>query len=266
MRPTRAARPARHRALARAVAAAAALLLLAGCGSSSAQPRESPLLVAAAADLQPAFAELGRIYTRQTGRQVTFTFGSSGQLAQQLVNGAPHDVFASASAAYVQDVLDAGRGEASTTVDYAYGRLAVWSPDTAPALQQLAAPQIRRIAIANPQHAPYGTAALEALRSAGIHDRVRDRLVYGENVTDTLRLAASGNADVAIVGLALALASGGSHVPVPAAAHAPLRQRLVVTAPGRRAAAARAFADLVAGPQGRAVLDRHGFARPDAEG
>lgn len=248
----------------RAATALLAMLLLAtGCGATSAQPRETPLLVAAASDLAPAFTELGEDYTARTGREVTFTFGSSGQLAQQLVNGAPYDVFASASVGYVDQVLAAGRGDPGTEADYAYGRLVVWSPHEPVALEQLARPQVARIAVANPEHAPYGVAAVEALRSAGIHDRVRDRLVYGENVTDTLRLASSGNADVAVVALSLALASGGRHTLIPEHSHAPLRQALVVTAPEGPATDARAFADLVTSPAGRAVLDRHGFSLPD---
>ena len=243
---------------------AAVLLLLAGC-SAQASTEDRPLLVAAASDLQPAFTELGELYEQQTGRSVTFTFGSSGQLAQQLENGAPFEVFASASVAYVDQVLAAGRGDAVSKADYAMGRLALWSRTNATAaatVQQLAGPGFRRIAIANPEHAPYGLAAEQALQSAGIHDLVKDRLVYGENVSDTLRLASSGNADVALVALSLAQASGGRFTVVPASAHAPLRQALVVTAELDRIASARVFADLVTSPRGRAVLVRHGFSPP----
>ncbi|MEX2291831.1 MAG: molybdate ABC transporter substrate-binding protein [Mycobacteriales bacterium] len=241
----------------KALAAAALLVLLAGCGSAQGSTAADPLLVAAAADLLPAFRELGERYTEQTGRPVTFTFGSSGQLAQQLANGAPYELFASADVRYVDQVLAAGRGEASTKAEYALGRLAVWSRDAPVALDQLAEPRFGRIALANPEHAPYGRAAEQALRSAGALDP--DRLVFGENVTDTLRLATSGNADVAVVALSVARTAGGHVTPVPAAAHEPLRQALVVT--GRPDAAAP-FAELVTSHEGRAVLARHGFAPP----
>ena len=240
----------------------ALLLLLTGCSAQAATP-DSPLLVAAASDLQPAFEELGREYEQRTGRPVTFTFGSSGQLAEQLKNGAPYEVFASASVRYVEEVLRAGRGDPGSQADYARGRLAVWTPDEPAALPDLASPRFRRIAIANPEHAPYGVAAREALVSTGLLPTVRDRLVYGENVSDALRLATSGNADAAVVALSLARARpGGSWTEVPADAHAPLRQALLVTAdPGRRPAA-QAFADLVTGAAGQAVLARYGFAPP----
>jgi molybdate transport system substrate-binding protein len=232
-------------------------LLLAGCGSAQGSASDGPLLVAAASDLQPAFRELGEIYTEQTGRPVTFTFGSSGQLAQQLANGAPYELFASADVRYVDQVLAAGRGEAGSKAEYALGRLAVWAQDEPVALDQLVEPRFGRIALANPEHAPYGRAAEQALSSVGALDP--DRLVFGENVTDTLRLATSGNADVAVVALSVAQAAGGHVTPVPAEAHEPLRQALVVT--GRPAVAAP-FADLVTSAEGRAVLARHGFAPP----
>ena len=236
------------------------LLLLTGC---AAQADERPLLVAAASDLQPAFEELGRAYEQQTGRPVTFTFGSSGQLAEQLKNGAPYEVFASASVRYVQEVLRAGRGEPGSQVDYALGRLAVWTPDGQVALTDLVQPRFPRIAIANPEHAPYGQAARQALESTGLLPALQSRLVYGENVSDTLRLATSGNADAAVVALSLVQdRAGGAHTVVPAEAHAPLRQALLVTAAPERSGAAQAFADLVTGEAGQAVLARHGFAPP----
>lgn len=232
------------------------VLLLSGCSAQAATPQR-PLLVAAASDLQPAFEELAQTYERDTGRAVTFTFGSSGQLAEQLKNGAPYELFASASDAYVDEVLRAGRGDAGSRADYAEGRLAVWTRGGLVALADLTLPRFRRIAIANPEHAPYGVAARQALP-----EELQDRLVYGENVSDTLRLATSGNADAAVVALSLARARGGSWTEVPADAHAPLRQALLVTADPDRRTAAQAFADLVTGDAGQAVLARHGFAPP----
>lgn len=244
---------------------AAIALLAAGCGDgreAAGKDAARELTVAAAADLRPAFTELGRAYEARTGTEVTFSFGSSGQLAQQLVNGAPFGVFASASADFVDEVLDAGRGDPATKATYAFGRIVVWSPGRRYDLTDLAGDDVRRVAIANPEHAPYGRAAREALQRAGILDAVEPKLVLGENVADTQRLARSGNADAAIVALSLAVAAPGEWTRIPERLHEPLEQALVVTAEGDRAAAARRFAAFVTSPDGRRVMRRYGFLLP----
>ncbi|HUF33918.1 MAG TPA: molybdate ABC transporter substrate-binding protein [Acidimicrobiales bacterium] len=250
----------------RLVVALVPLLLgaLAACGDGG--TRDGQLLVAAASDLRPAFEELGRRHQEATGTSVTFTFGSSGLLARQIANGAPYDVFASADERFVDDVIAAGRGDAATKAHYAIGRIVVWTrpgADPAVAIEDLEDDDIARIAIANPDHAPYGRAAEQALGSAGVLDGVRDRLVYGENISDTQRLVQSGNADVGVIALSLALASPeGDHVMVPATLHEPLDQALVVTAGSARSEAGRAFAALVVSEEGREVLRRFGFGPP----
>ena len=252
----------------RVLAVAGALLLLAGCGTDDTADGAAPITVAAASDLRFAFEELGERFTDDTGTEVTFSFGSSGQLREQILNGAPFDVFASADVDYVDAVVAAGRGRAGTQADYALGRLALWAaPGVAlpESVADLTDPAYRRIAVANPDHAPYGRAAVQALDTAGIGDAVQDRLVYGENISDTLRIARSGNADIGIVALSLVIADGSDHVLVPEALHDPLRQALVVTADDDGAEAATAFADFVAGSEGRAVMARYGFAPPDDE-
>jgi molybdate transport system substrate-binding protein len=243
-----------------------ALAVASACGddqATSAGPMG--ITVAAASDLRPAFEELGAEFTAQTGIPVTFSFGSSGQLREQILNGAPFDLFASANVEYVDQVVAAGRGIAETQVDYAYGRIVLWSPPGVPlpaAVEDLVAPGYRRIAIANPEHAPYGRAAREALEAAGVWSQVQERLVYGENVSDALRIASSGNADVGIVALSLAIAAGSPYTLVPAELHEPLRQALVVTSTGATGAPARRFAELVSSPAGRAVMARYGFVLP----
>lgn len=258
----------------RALAVALALALaVAGCGGSAASPAgggdpPAEITVAAASDLRPAFEELGARYTAETGTDVTFSFGSSGQLREQIVNGAPFDLFASANVAYVDDVIAAGRGRAGTRADYAYGRIVLWSGDGSirPAeVGDLADERYGRIAIANPDHAPYGLAARQALESAGVWDAVADRLVYGESISDTFQLARSGNADVGIVALSLAIADGSDHTPVPAELHEPLRQALVVTGDGARGDAAAGFADFVNSAAGREVMVAYGFVLPGEE-
>ncbi len=229
--------------------------------------RVETLLVAAASDLRPAFEKIGVAFTKQTGTKVTFSFGSSGQLAQQIINGAPFDVFASADVGFVDEVVAAGRGDRATKSTYAFGRLAVWTPKTTPsitAVRSLAAARFKRIAIANPDHAPYGVAAVQALTSAKVFNKVKNRLVYGENVSDTYRLVTSGNADAAVVSLSLVIADakGGRFFVVPVDAHRPLQQTLVITAPAKRSNAAKAFAELVASPAGRSTMRAYGFLLP----
>jgi molybdate transport system substrate-binding protein len=223
------------------------------------------ITVAAASDLRPAFEELGAAFTAQTRTKVTFSFGSSGQLRQQIINGAPFDLFASADVAYVDEVIKSGRGVAATKADYAFGRIVLWSPPgiALPAqIKDLTKPDYRRVAIANPDHAPYGLAAKQALEAAGIYDELKGRLVYGENISDTFQIATSGNAEVGIVALSLATANGGTYTLIPAELHKPLEQALVVTSTGAQGGAATAFAAFISSPTGRAVMTRYGFTLP----
>jgi molybdate transport system substrate-binding protein len=267
-----------RRRIVRSLAAGVAVLVLAGCAATSpatGADGEVALLVAAASDLRPAFEELGDRYAAAGGGEVTFDFGSSGQLAQRIREGAPFDLFASADVAYVDDVIGAGIGDASTQRTYAYGRLVIWSPEERwedwRELTDLAEDGgISNLAIANPDHAPYGRAAQEALTTTGALGAVRDRLVLGENISDAQRLVETGNADVGIIALSLAIAADergvGRWVEVDEDLHAPLQQDLVVTATDpERAAAARAFVALVDGEEGRAVMARYGFLLPGEE-
>lgn len=245
------------------------LVLVGACGAgrgSSTQGHDAPakeIIVAAASDLHPAFEELGREFTAATGTEVAFSFGSSGQLREQIVNGAPFDLFASANVEFVDAVIEAGHGRAETKADYARGQLALTigpGVDLPANVEDLADPAYRRIAIANPTHAPYGLAARQVLENAGIYDEVEDRLVYGENVSDTRRIARSGNADAALVALSLVVADPGiNYEVVPADLHEPLRQTLVVTSTGARGETAQAFAELVSSPTGHEVMARYGF-------
>lgn len=256
----------------RAVAIGAAMLAVAvlagGCGGSSdaaSSTDVAEITVAAASDLRPAFEELGALFEAETGTAVTFSFGSSGQLREQIINGAPFDLFASANVAFVDEVIDAGRGVAATKADYALGRIVLWSPDGVAlpgSIEELTDARFRRIAIANPEHAPYGLAAKQALETASIYDTIEPRLVYGENISDTFRIAQSGNAEVGIVALSLAIADGGEYTLLPAELHEPLEQALVVTSTGSQGDAATTFAAFLGSPEGREVMIRYGFVLP----
>lgn len=235
---------------------------------AAARPAE-PLRVAAAADLALAFREVGAAFERRHGVPVTFSFGSTGLLAKQVIEGAPFDVLAAANVSFVEDIVNAGAGLADTKALYARGRLVLYAPRSsavAPprSLEELTDPRFRKIAIANPEHAPYGRAARQALERARLWDRVQPRVVYAENIQQAKQFADTGNADVAIVSLSLlsGVAVDAAVLPVDDSLHAPIDQALVVTRRAAQPAAARRFAAFVNGPEGRAILRRFGFALP----
>ncbi len=253
----------------------AAVLVVGACATETdptfdALTGEAALLVAGASDLRPAFEEIGELFTAETGHEVIFDFGSSGQLAQRIIEGAPVDVYASANVSFVDEVLDSGVGEQKSKAAYAFGRITIWSAAEAwggwIGLDDLVAdPDIAFLAIANPEHAPYGLAAKEALVSAGLWETIEPKLVYGENISDTQRLADTRDADAAIVALSLAIAAGdrGEWVLIDEALHGPLEQALVVvTDDPDRVETATAFAAFVNEAAGREVMTRFGFVLP----
>jgi len=235
------------------------------CGSSSSSPATPQIIVAAASDLRPAFEDLAWQFSEDTGINVTFAFGSSGQLREQIINGAPFDVFASANADFVDEVISAGRAVAESKTNYAVGRIVLWSASTGslPAdISALQEPQFTRIAIANPAHAPYGLAAKQALQSAGIYDAVQTRLVFGENISDTKQIIDSGNTTVGIIALSLAIADGNDYVLIPDSLHEPLIQAAVVTGFGKQTSLAQQWLDYMSSPKGTEVMARYGFVAP----
>ncbi len=249
-----------------ALALAWASLALAACALPGRSPTPQPLLVSAASDLMPSFEELGKLYEQQTGQPVTFNFAASGQLAHQIDQGAPVDLFASADVARVKDLAARGRVLSDSVQIYARGHIVLWtradSPLAVKTLADLLKPEVQRVAIANPEHAPYGMAARQALQAAGAWQVIQPKLVLGENVRQTLQYAETGNVDVAIVPLSLSLASKGRWVPIPEDLYAPLDQALGVVAGSPRQAEARRFAALIASPQGRSILAKYGFTLP----
>jgi molybdate transport system substrate-binding protein len=240
------------------------LLTLSGCKEDA---TEAPIRVAAAADLMLAFETLGPRFEAESGQEVIFSFGSTGLLAKQIRGGAPFDLFAAANVSFVNDVIAAGACDGATKAPYARGRIAVWArrgTATPPTdLGDLADPRYRRIAIANPEHAPYGVAAKQALQTAGIWGTVQPRLVYGENVRQTLQLAETGNVEAAIVALALVIVDRDNPwMLLDEALHRPIDQALVVCTGGRQRDGGEAFARFVASDTGRSVMRRHGFLLP----
>ncbi|MFN2529762.1 MAG: molybdate ABC transporter substrate-binding protein [Pyrinomonadaceae bacterium] len=239
------------------------IFLFGACHGSS-TPKD--LTVAAAADLAPPFEEIGRDFQEATNVKVVFSFGSSGMLAKQIENGAPVDLFASANTEYVDQLDNQGLVFSDTKAVYARGRIMLWTPrDSNLKIQEvtdLARSDITRIAMANPEHAPYGIAAREALEHAGIWGAVKPKLVYGENIRQTLQYAQTGNVEVAIVALSLGSQTDGHWVLVPEDFHKPLDQAIAVMKSTRAENSARQFAAYVTGPEGRRILGKYGFTFP----
>jgi molybdate transport system substrate-binding protein len=234
----------------------------AACDSPPAPP-SAAVQVAAASDLALAFQELGRLFEQRTGQKVTFSFAASGALSKQLRQGAPFDLFAAADASFVDSAVSSGACDGATKALYANGHVVLWSKrsHTSPrSLAELTRPQIRHIAIANPETAPYGKAARQALHSAGLWPALESKLVHAENVRQALQFAQTGNADVAIVALSLVASDeAGVRTPIAPELHEPISQTLVVCRHGKNRQGGLAFAELATSRDGQALLRRYGF-------
>lgn len=244
-------------------------LVLSACKSdSSSGSSKQAIKVAAAADLAFAFKEVGKEFEAKTGHPVTFTFGSTGQLAKQISEGAPYDVFAAANVSFVDEVVKADACDGATKAMYARGRIVVWSQKSGgveppKALADLTDGRFVKIAIANPEHAPYGRAAKEAMETAGLWSALQPKIVFGENIQQTLQFAQTGNTEVAFAALSLAIVSEeGTYLLVDEALHKPIDQALVVCKRGNNTAVATQFAAFVSSEQGRAIMKRYGFLLP----
>lgn len=225
-----------------------------------------PLLVAAAADLQFAFTDIGVKFKEQTGQEIIFTFGSTGNLTTQIENGAPFDILAAANIAFVDRLRERDLIIPDTQQLYAQGRIVLAvnreSGIQATNLEDLLKPSIASIAIANPEHAPYGQAAKEALQSVGIWEEIQPKLVLGENVRQTLQFVQTGDAPVGIVALSVADVPEVTYTLLDGNLHNPLSQALAVIKSTPHEAAARAFIDFVNGPEGRPIMKQYGFLLP----
>jgi molybdate transport system substrate-binding protein len=250
------------------VAAALCVLTLAACGSA---PQSREVRVAAAADLTFAMADIIEL-VQDVDPSITVlpTYGSSGQFLQQIVNGAPFDLYLSADVAFPDELVVLDLADAADRFDYAVGRLVVWTtkPELGvPTLQTLTDPRVKKIAIANPRHAPYGRAAESAIDQAGLTTDVQGKLVLGENVSQAAEFVLSGSADVGIVALSLVLADPvrdtGTWSEIPFADYPTIRQGGVVLQRARDIDAARTVRDVLTSPAGRDVLSRYGFRLAD---
>lgn len=252
------------------------------CGCAEREPTEAgapppaaavrTLHVAAASDLQPALETLLRAFREQhPDLQVVVAYGSSGSLAAQLEQDAPFDLFLAADRGYPQRVIAAGKAAAEDEFVYAIGHVVLWSPtgsncDVARGLEALRDPAVRKIAIADPQVAPYGRAAVAVLEHYGLLEEVEARLVRGENVSQAAQFAASGAADAALISLSQArgpkLDGRGAFWQVPSEAHPVLEQGGVILSRAADRAAAEALRAFLLGPVGGELLVRFGFDLP----
>lgn len=253
-------------------------LLAAGLGligvsreASARQSAPGSLAVAAAADLQTVLPELISRFRRDTGVAATVSFGSSGNFFAQIQNGAPFDVFLSADIDYARRLIASGHADASSLYEYATGRIVLWTRndsgiDVRGGLSVLKDERVRRIAIANPEHAPYGRAAAAAIRAATMDDAVRGKLVLGENISQAAQFVESGNATVGIIALSHAvgpaLRSSGTYFLIPSTTHPPIRQAAVVVSSSRNKAIAAQFLAYLRRPEVAQLLERSGFSAP----
>jgi len=254
---------------------AVSVLLSTISGSAQEKTTSPELVVAAAADLSAALKEIGDGYEKKTGVKVKLSFGASGALTQQIQNGAPFDLFFSADMDYPHQLIAAGDAEGASLYQYAVGRLVLWVPaDSSLDLQRLGMnavldPSVKKIAIANPQHAPYGRAAVAALKHAGVYDRIADRLVQGGNVAQAAQFVESGNAQAGFVALAHALAPGmdskGKYWEVPADFYPPLAQGTVVLSHSQHKKEATQFLEYIKTKEVAELLRKYGFTLPRAD-
>lgn len=230
---------------------------------------EDKITIAAASDLKFALDEIVVLFRNaHPAAQIETLYGSSGRFSTQIRQGAPYDIYFSADIAYPRDLYTEGLGSSEVQA-YGVGRIVLWSRsrDTGKmTLADLADPSIGKIAIANPRHAPYGKRAEEALKAAGVWEKVAPRLVYGENIAQTAQFVQSGNAQVGIIALSLALspelAKQGSYALIPDTLHQPLQQGFIITKRAADNSLAREFARFIASKEARTIMARYGIVSP----
>jgi molybdate transport system substrate-binding protein len=241
-----------------------------GCSRSAKEEQQAAppeITVAAAANLTDAFAELGKEFTARTGVRVTFSFGATADLARQIENGAPFDVFAAADVEHIERLNSLGLITPGTNKVYARGRLVLWIPPGSKLavgrLEDLTRAEVERIAVAKPDVAPYGRAAVETLRALNLWPQVEPKVVYGQNVSQAKQYAATGNAEVAFIPRALVKPDEGRFLEVDERLHQPIDQAIAVIKDSRRHDAAQTFVSYVLGPEGQALLERYGYKKGD---
>jgi molybdate transport system substrate-binding protein len=228
------------------------------------------LRIAAASDLRWALAEASTIFQREHPGKIAITYGSSGNFHSQLMNKAPFDLFLSADVTYPKDLVERGLGVKDSLFVYGIGRIVLWVPKASPlaveklGLASLLHPAAKKIAMANPKHAPYGRAAEAALKKAGLLGRLNGKLVLGENISQTAQFVQSGAADIGLIALSLVIAGPlkdqGRWWMVPAEDHLTIEQGGVILSWAEDPAYARAFRAFLLSSQGMAIMTKYGFS------
>ncbi len=249
------------------------LTMMLALGLSVAKPAHAAdeLTVAAAADLTFAFKDVAAKFQAQNGAAIKLSLGSSGNFFSQIQNGAPYDLFFSADISYAKKLEEGGLAEPGTLYEYAIGKIVLWVPaasklDVSKGLAVLTDPSIRKIAIANPEHAPYGRAAKAAMEKEGVYDQVKGKIVLGENISQTAQFVQSGNADIGIIALSLALAptmkDKGRYSEIPANDYPAIEQAAVVLKSSKKKELANKFIAFLKQPDTIEIMQRYGFVVP----
>lgn len=270
---TKARAPGIHRALLASLLLFGTLPACRQTGSDEAKARQT-VTVAAAADLKFALDEIVLEFEKiRPDIEVRISYGSSGNFFSQLAQRAPFDIYFSADVSYPARLIETGLADASTQFTYATGRIVVWALKSSPlepprmGLEALGHSSVRKIAVANPEHAPYGRAAIAALQRLGIYDSVKERLVYGENVAQTAQFVESGAADIGIIALSLALGPSlkekGRFWEIPIDAYPRMEQGGVILPWAKHPKAAQELRAFVLSPPGQSTLRRYGFSSPN---
>jgi molybdate transport system substrate-binding protein len=226
------------------------------------------ITIAAASDLSFAFREIATEYENTTGNHVRLTLGSSGNFFAQIQNGAPFDLYFSADIAYPRKLEEAGLTVPGSLYQYAVGRIVLWTGhesriDVTQGFEALREPTVKKVAIANPKHAPYGRAAVAAMEYFKVYDQVKDKLILGENISQAAQFIESGACDIGIIALSLAVAptmkSKGTYWEIPVGAHPPLDQGAVILKSSKQQESAKQFLAFIKGERGQEIMKRYGF-------
>jgi molybdate transport system substrate-binding protein len=244
------------------------LILVLAAGLISQRCAAQEITVAAAADLQFAMQDVAARFQKETGKTVKAIYGSSGNFFQQIQNGAPFDLFFSANLEFPKKLEGAGLIDPGTYYQYARGKIVIWVPneskiDVTSGMKALLDPSIKKIAVANPQHAPYGQAAVAAMQKKGIYEKVKDKFVLGENISQTASFVVSGAADIGIVALSLALGPNmkdkGRYADVPPGDYSPIQQACVILSSSKNKDTARQFLSFIKTAAIGEVFRNYGF-------
>ena len=240
--------------------------ILSSCSAHRDPQRATKLTIAAAANLTDAFDEVGRAFKSQTAVDVVFSYGSTAELAQQIENGAPFDLFAAADTEHVDSLVAENKLTGDSRAVYALGQLALWIPGGEQygirELKDLGKQQVRFIAVAQPQLAPYGQATIEALKNAALWSETQPKIVYANSISMVKQMAGTGNAEAAFTAYSLVLHDEGMVIKIDPRLYSPIKQALAIVASSLRMQEANQFRSFLLGPDGRAILARHGYLLP----